>query len=80
MPDRAGWLRTDLWPGARALAPGGAERVAALRAAGAPAVLLCGSGACLAGIFADRAAAEAAAERLDAPGFRAVATPAGARA
>ncbi|HET6690983.1 MAG TPA: 4-(cytidine 5'-diphospho)-2-C-methyl-D-erythritol kinase [Miltoncostaeaceae bacterium] len=80
MPDLAGWLRNDLWPAARALAPGLAEREAALRAAGAPAVLLCGSGACLAGIFADREAAEAAAERLDAPGFRAVATPAAARA
>jgi ribose 5-phosphate isomerase RpiB len=53
----------------RALASGRAER----------AVLLCGSGACLAGIFPDRAAAERAAERLAAPGFRAVATPAAAR-
>ena len=33
----------------------------ALAAAGAPAVLLCGSGSCLAGLFPDRAAAEAAA-------------------
>jgi 4-diphosphocytidyl-2-C-methyl-D-erythritol kinase len=75
MPELAGWLRNDLWPAARALAPGLAEREAALRAAGAPAVLLCGSGACMAGIFPDRAAAEAAAERLDAPGFRVVASP-----
>jgi 4-diphosphocytidyl-2-C-methyl-D-erythritol kinase len=79
MPALAGWVRNDLWPAARALAPGLAEREAALRAAGAPAVLLCGSGACMAGIFPDRAAAEAAARRLDAPGFRAVATPAAAR-
>ena len=76
MPELAGWLRNDLWPAARALAPGLAEREAALRDTGAPAVLLCGSGACLAGIFPDRAAAERAAERLDAPGFRAVAGPA----
>jgi 4-diphosphocytidyl-2-C-methyl-D-erythritol kinase len=75
MPALAGWLRNDLWPAARALAPGLAEREAALRAAGAPAVLLCGSGACLAGIFPDRAAAERAAARLDAPGFRAIAAP-----
>ncbi len=79
MPALAGWLRNDLWPAARALAPGLADREAALRAAGAPAVLLCGSGACMAGIFEDRAAAEAAAERLDAPGFRAVASPAAPR-
>jgi len=79
MPALAGWVRNDLWPAARALAPELAERERALRAAGAPAVLLCGSGACMAGIFADRAAAEAAAERLDAPGFRAVAAPAAAR-
>ncbi|MGE0028636.1 MAG: 4-(cytidine 5'-diphospho)-2-C-methyl-D-erythritol kinase [Thermoleophilia bacterium] len=79
MPALAGWLRNDLWPAARALAPMLAEREAALRAAGAPAVLLCGSGACMAGIFPDRTAAEAAAERLDAPGFRAVAAPASSR-
>jgi 4-diphosphocytidyl-2-C-methyl-D-erythritol kinase len=76
MPALAGWLRNDLWPAARALAPELREREAALRAAGAPAVLLCGSGACLAGVFPDRAAAEAAERRLDAPGFRAVVTPA----
>ncbi|HTI34206.1 MAG TPA: hypothetical protein VL422_11055, partial [Miltoncostaea sp.] len=69
----------DLWCAARALAPALAEREAALRAAGAPAVLLCGSGACLAGIFPDRATAEAASARLDAPGFRAVAEPAAPR-
>jgi 4-diphosphocytidyl-2-C-methyl-D-erythritol kinase len=79
MPALAGWLRNDLWPAARALAPGLAARAEALRAAGAPAVLLCGSGACLAGIFPDREAAETAAARLDAPGFRAVAVPAAAR-
>ena len=77
MPELAGWLRNDLWPAARALAPELRVREAALRAAGAPSVLLCGSGACLAGVFADRDAAEAAERRLDAPGFRAVVTPAG---
>ena len=79
MPALAEWLRNDLWPAARALAPALAEREAALRAAGAPAVLLCGSGACMAGIFPDRAAAEAAAARLDSAGFRAVASPVAAR-
>ncbi|HTI34192.1 MAG TPA: 4-(cytidine 5'-diphospho)-2-C-methyl-D-erythritol kinase [Miltoncostaea sp.] len=79
MPALAGWLRNDLWPAARALAPALAEREAALRAAGAPAVLLCGSGACMAGVFPDRRSAEAAAARLDAPGFRAVAEPAARR-
>lgn len=79
MPALAAWLRNDLWPAARALAPELAQREAALRAAGAPAVLLCGSGACMAGIFPDRAAAEAADARLDASGFRAVASPAAPR-
>ena len=79
MPALAGWLRNDLWPAARALAPALAEREAALRAAGAPAVLLCGSGACMAGVFPDRRSAEAAAARLDAPGFRTVAEPAAPR-
>ena len=78
MPALAGWLRNDLWPAARGLAPELGEREAALRAAGAPAVLLCGSGACMAGIFSERSAAEAAERRLDASGFRAVVTSAGA--
>jgi 4-diphosphocytidyl-2-C-methyl-D-erythritol kinase len=77
MPALAGWLRNDLWAAARALAPELRDREAALRAAGAAAVLLCGSGACMAGVFPDRAAAEGAERRLDAPGFRAVVTPAG---
>ena len=40
--------------------PGSARARGALRGRRAPAVLLCGSGACLAGVFPDRAAAEAA--------------------
>jgi 4-diphosphocytidyl-2C-methyl-D-erythritol kinase len=79
MPELAGWLRNDLWPAARALAPELAEREAALRAAGAPAALLCGSGACMAGVFGDWSSAERAALRLDAPGLRAVVVPAPAR-
>ena len=78
MPQLGAWLRNDLWPAARDLAPTLAAREGALRAAGAPAVLLCGSGACMAGVFADRAGAEAAERLLDAPGFRAVVTPAAA--
>ncbi len=35
-------------------------------------MLLCGSGSCLAGLFQTRPDAEAAAARLDLPGFRAV--------
>ena len=77
MPELAAWLRNDLWPAARVLAPELVAREDALRSAGAPAVLLCGSGACMAGVFPDRDAAEAAERRLDAPGFRAVVTPAG---
>lgn len=76
MPELAGWVRNDLWPAARALAPELGEGAEALRAAGAPAVLLCGSGTCLAGLFADRASAVAAERRLRAPGMRAVVTPA----
>ncbi|MGD9695110.1 MAG: 4-(cytidine 5'-diphospho)-2-C-methyl-D-erythritol kinase [Thermoleophilia bacterium] len=60
------WLRNDLWPPARALAPGLDAAAGALRAAGARAVLLCGSGSCLAGIVRDRAEGEAVAARLPA--------------
>ena len=64
--------RNDLWGAALALAPGLGVAARALAAAGADAVLLCGSGSCLAGLFPTRADAEAAAARLDLPGFRAV--------
>ena len=79
MPELGAWLRNDLWPAARELAPALASLEEALRTAGAPAVLLCGSGACMAGVVADRAAAEAAERRLDVPGFRAVVSPAASR-
>jgi 4-diphosphocytidyl-2-C-methyl-D-erythritol kinase len=68
----AGWVRNDLWPAAIALAPGLGAPARALAAAGARPVLLCGSGSCLAGLFASRAGAEAAAARLRWPGFAAV--------
>lgn len=69
------WSRNDLWGAALALAPRLGAGARALRAAGARAVLLCGSGACLAGLFPDRAAAETAAAALPPGGFRAVAEP-----
>jgi 4-diphosphocytidyl-2-C-methyl-D-erythritol kinase len=64
--------RNDLWPAALALAPGLGATARALAAAGADAVLLCGSGSCMAGLFRTRPEAEAAAARLPLPGFRAV--------
>ena len=66
--------RNDLWPAALALAPRLGATARALAAAGADAVLLCGSGSCVAGLFPDREAAEAGAARLPEGGFRAVAT------
>ena len=56
--------------------PASAPPPAPWRAAGAGAVLLCGSGSCLAGLFPDRAGAEAAARTWPARGFRAVVDPA----
>jgi 4-diphosphocytidyl-2-C-methyl-D-erythritol kinase len=64
--------RNDLWAAALALAPGLAATARALTVAGADAVLLCGSGSCLAGLFPTRPVAAAAAARLRVPGFRAV--------
>jgi 4-diphosphocytidyl-2-C-methyl-D-erythritol kinase len=64
--------RNDLWPAALALAPRLGATARALAAAGADAVLLCGSGSCLAGLFRTRPEAEAAAAPLRLPGFRAV--------
>ncbi len=57
MPSLASWVRNDLWSSAVGLAPEVARVARALRAAGAEATLLCGSGACVAGLCADRAAA-----------------------
>jgi 4-diphosphocytidyl-2-C-methyl-D-erythritol kinase len=68
------WVRNDLWPAALALRPGLGGDARALRAAGARAVVLCGSGSCVAGLFADAGAAREAAGRLPAGGLRAVVT------
>lgn len=72
----ARWVRNDLWPPALALRPGLGRTARALSAAGARAVLLCGSGSCMAGLFADRDAASAAAGRIVHEGFLTVVTPA----
>jgi 4-diphosphocytidyl-2-C-methyl-D-erythritol kinase len=70
--------RNDLWGAALALAPRLGATARALAAAGADAVLLCGSGSCMAGLFPACADAEAAAARLRLPGFRAVVEGGGA--
>jgi 4-diphosphocytidyl-2-C-methyl-D-erythritol kinase len=70
--DLVACARNDLWGAALALAPALGATARALAAAGADAVLLCGSGSCMAGLFATRPDAEAATARLDLPGFRAV--------
>ena len=71
----AGWVRNDLWPAALAMAPGLGATARALRAAGARGVLLCGSGTCLAGLFAGPEPARRAMRGLPGAGFRAVVTP-----
>jgi 4-diphosphocytidyl-2-C-methyl-D-erythritol kinase len=76
LPALAAWARNDLWPAALALAPGLGAAARALAAAGAGAVLLCGSGSCLAGLYPDRTGAEAAARTWPGGSFRAVVTPA----
>jgi len=58
-------LANDLEPAARSLRPEIGEAIDALRDAGAPLVLLTGSGPTAFGLFPDLAAAERAAERLD---------------
>jgi 4-diphosphocytidyl-2-C-methyl-D-erythritol kinase len=62
----AAWVRNDLWPAALALEPGLGRVARALRAAGAEAALLCGSGSAVAGLVRDAAAAEGCRARLDA--------------
>lgn len=62
----ASWVGNDLWPAALALAPGLGRIARELRAAGADATLLCGSGAAITGIFRDRSAARIASEGLAA--------------
>jgi 4-diphosphocytidyl-2-C-methyl-D-erythritol kinase len=65
MPALSGWVRNDLWTAATVLRPelaGLADRVSA---AGARAVLLCGSGSAVAGFFDELPQAGEARERLD---------------
>jgi 4-diphosphocytidyl-2-C-methyl-D-erythritol kinase len=58
-------LVNDLEPAALSLRPNIREALEALRAAGAPQAILSGSGPTAVGLFADLAAAQAAAARLD---------------
>ncbi len=58
-------LVNDLEPAARSLRPAIGDALDALRAAGAPVALLSGSGPTAVGLFADLAAARAAAAALD---------------
>lgn len=58
------WCRNDLWPAARALAPGLGDLHDALRAAGAAPPLLCGSGSAFCAIAVDASTADALAERV----------------
>ncbi len=64
MPELAGWVRNDLWAAAAALRPQLGDIARQVAETGAAAVLLCGSGSALAGLFADRAGADRAASRL----------------
>jgi 4-diphosphocytidyl-2-C-methyl-D-erythritol kinase len=61
----AAWVVNDLWPAARALAPGLDAIADELRRHGAVIVLLCGSGGAIAGLWKDRDAAAAAAGQID---------------
>lgn len=63
--DYADLLANDLEPAARALRPEIGDALDALRTAGAPLVLLTGSGPTAFGLFADLSAAQLAAARLD---------------
>jgi len=63
--DYAELLANDLEPAARSLRPEIGEALDSLRQAGAPLVLLTGSGPTAFGLFPDLAAAENAAGRLD---------------
>ena len=78
LPELAGWVRNDLWPAALALRPRLGAVARALRATGARAVLLCGSGSALAGLFPDEAAAERARPALAGVPTAVVRGPAGA--
>jgi 4-diphosphocytidyl-2-C-methyl-D-erythritol kinase len=75
----ASWVRNDLWPAALALQPGLGRMARTLRTRGARAVLLCGSGSALAGLWPEPHEAERAREDLAAAGLsaHAVRGPAG---
>ena len=75
LPAPAAWVGNDLWPAAHALAPSLGRTARALRAAGARAVVLCGSGACLAGITATFEEAQAVMARLPPGSLRCVVGP-----
>jgi 4-diphosphocytidyl-2-C-methyl-D-erythritol kinase len=60
----SGWVANDLWPAARALAPGLGAAADDLTRLGAHGTLLCGSGGAIAGLWTSRAGAESAAVRL----------------
>jgi 4-diphosphocytidyl-2-C-methyl-D-erythritol kinase len=68
----ARWVRNDLWPAALALQPRLGATARALSSAGASAVVLCGSGSCVAGLFPDREAALRARARLAGGAFTAL--------
>ena len=67
--DLVACARNDLWGAALALAPALGATARALGAAGADAVLLCGSGSCVAGLFPDRGRAEARGGRAGRGGL-----------
>ena len=72
MPALLGWLaaqRNDLEPAARAVAPGIADALAALRATGAALARMSGSGATCFGLYESIDAARGAAARLARPGW-----------
>jgi 4-diphosphocytidyl-2-C-methyl-D-erythritol kinase len=73
-----GWVANDLWPAARVLAPGLDAAAADLARLGAHAVLLCGSGGAIAGLWTSQDGAESAAACL--PSAIAVTWPHPARA
>jgi 4-diphosphocytidyl-2-C-methyl-D-erythritol kinase len=71
MPALASWVRNDLRQAARRLRPELEDVVGDLRARGARATLLCGSGSAVAGLFDDADVARVACEQLDVAPHRA---------
>jgi len=74
-PALASWVRNDLWPPALALRPRLGAVARGLRAAGAEAVLLCGSGSALAGLVRDTEGAARAQRAFALPMASAVVRP-----